>query len=127
MVCLLVRFQRHFVPRSQTNHHKPEILANYRFPGRNPLSPCISRTTPRKNPLEPPYWHLAVFQSPVKMALNATFRVLECAREWPCFRKAVCTAPVNRLYHFTSANYALDYLHNRRLKIARLDGLNSNP
>jgi hypothetical protein len=33
-------------------------------------------------------------------------------------------APVNRLYHFTSANYAFDDLRNRRLKIAQLDDLN---
>jgi hypothetical protein len=31
---------------------------------------------------------------------------------------------VNRLYHFTSANYAFDDLRNRRLKIALLDDLN---
>jgi hypothetical protein len=33
-------------------------------------------------------------------------------------------SPVNRLYHFTSANYAFDDLRNRRLKIAQLDDLN---
>jgi hypothetical protein len=31
---------------------------------------------------------------------------------------------VNRLYHFTAANYAFDNLRNRRLKIAQLDDLN---
>jgi hypothetical protein len=31
---------------------------------------------------------------------------------------------VNRLYHFTSANFAFDDLRNRRLKIAQLDDLN---
>lgn len=31
---------------------------------------------------------------------------------------------MNRLYHFTTANYAFDDLRNRRLKIAQLDDLN---